>query len=303
MIAFVSYRNGKAHLWIMNSNGTDPINLTPDFGNFSALNSEWSPDGQQILFRVDSPEGRMSLWVVSIDNKNLQNLTADIENDVGNAHWSPNGKWIVFNIFESLYTSSIWLMNSDGKPRRKLLSGDQNYAPQWSPDGKSISYRSGYGDHAQLILWDIETDKTRTLLTNEILDYAWAPKSNLIIYLVPKSNEPIFQDVWLLQIDTLNKTKLTEKPLILNSEIAWSPNEEKIAFRSSCQSNVDIVILILKQKSFINPTSCKQDINGFASWFPDSEHMLLQSYRSGKASIWVMSSDGKEAVDLINRAN
>ena len=46
-IAFISDREGSADVWIMNANGSDPVNLTQ---GQHCTSPAWSPDGTKIAY-------------------------------------------------------------------------------------------------------------------------------------------------------------------------------------------------------------------------------------------------------------
>ena len=62
-----------ADIYLMNSDGSDPINLTADL-EIGAINPMWSPDGQQILFNSVEYDD----YVVNIDGTNLEASTHDL---------------------------------------------------------------------------------------------------------------------------------------------------------------------------------------------------------------------------------
>ena len=57
-------------------------------------------------------------------------------------NWSPNGRWIVFHTHES--GDDIWLMPADGSGEARMISedGSETGWPRWSPDGRSIAFKS-----------------------------------------------------------------------------------------------------------------------------------------------------------------
>lgn len=308
MVAFISDRDGNRDLWIMGADGSNPVNLTPDFDIPASL-PMWSPDGQQILFSAIANlltlDEEADIWLAPVTNQRLQNLTIDIDQWASEFMWSPNGKLILFSILEyvdDVDQGSIWVMNSDGSNRSELIPLGNHYLAAWSPDGKFISFTSWKRQQSELSSIEIETGKVRLLATGEISDYIWSPTKNIIVYETQASDNLIFYDLWLLQTDAAALFKLTDQPIPLVGELIWSPDGEHILLRSPRGENIDIGLFNLTQKSFTKITSCQQGSNAFASWFPDSKHILLQSDRSGKISIWVISVDGTEAINLIEQS-
>jgi TolB protein len=63
-IAFISDRSGNWDLWVMNSDGSQPAQLTFNGG----LDKEpyWSPDGRSIVY-VSERAGRWDVWLLDVE--------------------------------------------------------------------------------------------------------------------------------------------------------------------------------------------------------------------------------------------
>ena len=68
-IAFISDREGSPNIWVMNADGSDPVNLTK--GRY-CTSPAWSPDGMQIAY-IDF--GDDEIWLMDADGSHLVNLT------------------------------------------------------------------------------------------------------------------------------------------------------------------------------------------------------------------------------------
>lgn len=99
-------------------------------------NPVWSPDGKQIAF-ISDRSGREELWVAPAEGGDAKRLT-DQDNLKGVIRWSPDSKDILFT------TSDFKLMryNFAANQAQELLASKygQIGAPQWSPDGKWVTY-------------------------------------------------------------------------------------------------------------------------------------------------------------------
>src|SRR3954470_12492823 len=74
-IAYESYVDNNWEIFVMNADGSDPVNLTktPEQEHYPQI----SPDGSRICYTVDVGEGRdtvRSLWIMDTDGKNRKQL-------------------------------------------------------------------------------------------------------------------------------------------------------------------------------------------------------------------------------------
>ena len=105
-IAFISFRDehrfdGRmitpGEIYVMNADGTNPINLTQSPIRWDRSPS-WSPDGKQIVFgSAGFLKGvvQSDIWVIDADGGNRRNLTNDAPIDLA-PDWSPDGLRIAF---------------------------------------------------------------------------------------------------------------------------------------------------------------------------------------------------------------
>src|SRR3954468_21155205 len=71
-IVYESYVDNNWELFVMNADGSNPVNLTAT-PNVHEHYPQVSPDGTKICYSVDTGEGRdtvRSLWVMDTDGKN-----------------------------------------------------------------------------------------------------------------------------------------------------------------------------------------------------------------------------------------
>ena len=91
-IAWECYVDGNWEIFVMNADGSQPVNLTHT-PKVHEHYPQVSPDGTKICFTVDSGEGRAtvrSLWVMDIDGKNRR----QIADHAREPFWAPDGKTI-----------------------------------------------------------------------------------------------------------------------------------------------------------------------------------------------------------------
>jgi dipeptidyl aminopeptidase/acylaminoacyl peptidase len=162
-IAYESYVDGNWEIFVMNADGSHPVNLTktPD------LNEHYpqiSPDGTRICFVADKGEGRdavRSLYVMDINGKHRKKI-ADYARE---PFWSPDSKVIgyldqeypKFNVID-YYTKGMNffdLTTGAVTPHPNYTNLHHLYNPNFCANGKWIvsTVHAGMGyDHAILLI-------------------------------------------------------------------------------------------------------------------------------------------------------
>lgn len=91
----------------------------------------WSPDSERIAFMRNDEKNLGDIWVLSINNGTLTQITDDDTPEHGPT-WSPDGKTITY-----VKGSETWAVAADGgKPRKLIDSGGLGF---WSPDGQYLA--------------------------------------------------------------------------------------------------------------------------------------------------------------------
>jgi Tol biopolymer transport system component len=91
-IAFQSYRDGNAEIYVMDTDGSNPRNLSNHSAN--DWSPAWSPDGQQIAFDSNR-DGNIEIYVMDANGGNPRRLTNTSAFD-GYPAWLPDGTQITF---------------------------------------------------------------------------------------------------------------------------------------------------------------------------------------------------------------
>ena len=138
-------------IYVMNADGTNPINLTQSVERPESVSS-WSPDGKQIVFRSAKYFRwdnlfHSDIWVMDADGGNPRNLTNHHAQD-SSPDWSPDGMQIAFysdrnRDWEFDVQKKNWegyVMNADGTNLINLTNHPAaDGGPVWSPDGRQIA--------------------------------------------------------------------------------------------------------------------------------------------------------------------
>ena len=162
-IAFVHDTCGRGQIWVMDTFGSDPVNISNN--DFCDREPAWSPDGNKIAFRSDR-ESNWDIYVMEDDGSEQRRLI-DHPGPDRSPVWSPDGKRIAWESHRSRMPN-IWVCDTDGTNSRPLIAPDKPIRiqqvvqrrrqfhyynldspfpdntfyltnPKWSPDGKRIA--------------------------------------------------------------------------------------------------------------------------------------------------------------------
>ena len=137
-IVFTSNKNGEADLYQRLSNGAGNDELLYGSNNLKAA-TDWSSDGQFIVYEDRGPKTNHDLWVLprSGDQKPFAVVQTTFNEMKGRL--SPDGKWIAYQSNES-GTNQVTVQSFPPSGARWQVSTNGGYQPKWRRDGKELFY-------------------------------------------------------------------------------------------------------------------------------------------------------------------
>ena len=219
-IAFTSIRDGKPAIYIMNSDGTNPVKLA------NGSHPSWSPDGEKIVF-MSNRNGQRNIYVMDADGTKAVNLTPDLDFAYSPV-WSPDGEKIVFGT-----EGDIFVMDARGANRINLTQNPRavNMTPSWSPDGRKIAYSASPKPglwFAPFNIYLMNADGTHpVMLTKEwrwAYEYSpsWSSDGSRIAF---QRREPDgTYDIYAIKIDGSGAANLTRTPRVEDYSPSWRPS-------------------------------------------------------------------------------
>ncbi|NUQ12017.1 MAG: Ig-like domain-containing protein [Gemmatimonadaceae bacterium] len=161
---------GRSDIWVMNADGTNPVNLTADLHASGFRRAPaWSRDGTRIAFAQSEygPEGTTaSIWIMNADGSHKRRLTSTLTGFDSAPTWSPDGIHLAFSRYYGVHGDITIIDTNTGATSRLALEGLQVGA-SWSPDGSLIAFtQSGSGN-----IYTVRPDGTNLRLRT--VDPAW----------------------------------------------------------------------------------------------------------------------------------
>jgi Tol biopolymer transport system component/imidazolonepropionase-like amidohydrolase len=181
-ILFTSDRGGGDNIWMMNADGSEPVQITKEDYRLLA-NPSWHPSGKYFVarkhFTSERSMGAGEMWLYRVpdggDGVQLTKRKND-QQDVNEPVFSPDGKYLYWA--EDMSGGDSFQYNKDPNGtiyviRRLDLQTDETRnivqinggacRPQVSPDGKTLAFVRRVRERSVLSLYNLENNQIRHL--------------------------------------------------------------------------------------------------------------------------------------------
>ncbi|HVE58345.1 MAG TPA: hypothetical protein VNB22_16050 [Pyrinomonadaceae bacterium] len=239
-IAFETLRDGNFEIYVMNADGSNPVNLTNSAAD--DIDPAFSPDGSKIAF-ASSRDGNFEIYVMNADGTQQTRLTMTTASE-SEVAWSPDGKKIAFTSGRD-GNNEIYVMNADGtNPVNLTNNAAQDQEAAFSPDGTRIAFHSfRTGDGAEVFVMNANGTNPVNL-TNTIgndTEPVWHPSGNKIAFRGLRNGTI---DIYLMNTDGSDQLDITPNtPSSFESQPVFNHDGTKLAFRSNRDGNNEVYVM------------------------------------------------------------
>jgi hypothetical protein len=123
----------------------------------------WSPQGDRLAYFVRTEKDRSLILQNVLSRKIEVRLAMDTVDAPESPDFSPDGRLIAFSASRGV-VADIYTVNVDTREVVNLTNDDfADYAPTWSPDGKSIVYMKRVSGNEKLFRLDLASGKSSQL--------------------------------------------------------------------------------------------------------------------------------------------
>jgi len=291
-IAFESNRDGNPEIYVMNADGSNPVNLTqnPAYDSIPV----WSPDGTKIAF-ISDRDGNNEVYVMNTDGSNPINLSQNPGTDE-NPVWSPDGTKIAFFSNNRDGNDEIYVMNADGSNPVNLTQNPAiDVTPVWSPDGTKIAFVSKRDGNTEIYVMNANGTNPVNLTQNPGHDDSpiWSPDGAKITFISDRDGN---LEIYAMNANGSNPVNLSQNSGYDANPI-WSPNGKKIAFISFRDGNEEIYVMNADGSNPVRLTQNPGRQDRLPVWSSDGTKIVFTS-RLKFWDIYIMNVDGSNPVNL-----
>jgi Tol biopolymer transport system component len=226
-IAFTRRQDGRPGLWLLPSQGGEPLELLVD--QHSNDEPAWSEDSRRVVFTSIRPGPSKDLWEIEVSSRSLRRLTAGRADD-GEPTVAGDGRIAYVEGRENadLYICTV----ADGSHDKITAYSAGSYFPRFAPDRPRLVYVSSQSGDAELWMLDLTT-RTERQLTFDLRWSGppdWSPDGSRIVFVSNRDGAP---RLWLLDADVGAPHLLMDR-IVSYAEMLprWSPDGRTIVFFS-----------------------------------------------------------------------
>ena len=228
-LVFGELMEGNGEIFVMNSDGSNKINLTnhpADDGGPVV-----SPSGDKIVFYSDRNSYHNAIYIMNCDGSKVKKLSANLESPIFPV-FTPDGAAVVFRAFDGV--AGYYLADTSGSSLTYIPNtSTKDWEPKISLPGDKIAFHSQVGDWmTDIFIINIDgSERTRLTSNNWSRNPEFMPVTGgkiLYEYEIDGSNK----DLYLMNIDGSDNIQITNRPGI-EREAQFSPDGSKIVFQSN----------------------------------------------------------------------
>ena len=234
-IVYAAGASGRWDLWITDTNGTSPKQLTADTGN--NFSPSVSPDGHYIAF-VSDRTGSRHIWRIDIDGGNARQLTND------KAEWNPQFLPDSQGILYETTSGGFWKVPIDGGQPSLQVSVSTSAGMAISPDGKWVA--TSYWEPAarKTAIYPVEGNASQKIL-DILTNYTrWTPDGRALSSI----NEFNPSTIMSYGIDDGSKKQLIDVAPDTIFSFAWSRDGKQLALARGRVSKDVVLITTFKER-------------------------------------------------------
>jgi Tol biopolymer transport system component len=240
-IVFQSTRSGSYEIWVCDSDGTNPVQLT-SFKSSNTGTPRWSPNGRHIAFDSRA-ETHSDIYVMGAEGGSPRRLTTESSDDVVPS-WSRDGRWIYF-ASNRTGDGQVWKVPAEGGEAVQVTK-QGGFFPLESPDGKFVYYIKGFRGPG---IWRIAVDggkETPVLVDQPKLGYwgYWAAVNEGIYFVnLEEKQHPVIEFFSFATGRVRHIASMEKEVVQWTPGFAISPDFRWILYAQVDQSDSDIMLV------------------------------------------------------------
>ncbi len=295
-------------IWTMNPDGSNKL-LISDAAGVHVLHG-WSPNGQKILFGKRESSSVENLWTMNPDGSGKLQLTnAGAIDHI--ADWSKDGSRIAFGRCTPQFVCDVFTINAaDGSNPANLTPANPNDddGAKWTPDGRIVFGSQTTPDDYNVYIMNAD-GSSKQPLTSAVppLSYSPAqvsPAGGKVAMTYRGATASTFE-ISTVSLNGSGLVNLTNNS-VLDLFGAWSPDGQRIAFRSRRDAATDEIYVMNADGSAVVRLTFNSATDNVTDWlrpgaprrapfdFDSDGKTDISIFRPSDGSWWYLQSSDQQ---------
>jgi Tol biopolymer transport system component len=208
---------------------------------------------------------------------------------------------LLFRSTRDTENGELYVMNLDGTElTRVTFNGATEFVLNWSPDGRRVLY-DAFALNGGIFATN-DDGNWSVLLTENQFEFAnlyasWSPDGQKIAF-VRWTFATGVQDLYVMDADGGNETRITNTPNDDEFVPAWSPDGQQIAYDLTPAGENGFIYVINPDGTGPRQLTIHEANDTGPVWSPDGSEIAFTSARNGNQNIFVMNADGTNISQL-----
>ncbi len=259
-------------------------------------NASASPSGEKEpsqIVEIDLESGARRRLVPPVTRGQAAGTPGDDE-----VHLSPDGRWLAFRRRTASVVGDVFVEPASGGDARAIThdrTGITGLA--WSRDGQSLIV-SSQRQSGLVRLWRFPVNgRPPVCLTDAALSAAYPavnPRDRQIAF----ASRFFDTNIWRIDLEGNTPTQRLIASNLLDSCPRYSPDGERIVFRSNRTGSDEIWTADAAGRSRARLTTFGGPVTGSPRWSPDAQYLTFDSRPDGSADVFVIPAGGAQSRKL-----
>lgn len=236
-VAFDSARSGMWSIWIADTDGSNPVQISHEG---AAGYPRWSPDSQRVAFQMKDSNKSWGVYIADISDRVPHKLPGNVR-ETSDPEWSHDGNWIYFRGYEGI-GHQLYRCPIPGGDAVLLAASQDFVEPTESVDGKVLYFLSREAN-ATLMMLPLDrpgaTPQPVPAMPNVQYERQWALASDGI-YFVPQSAP---HTISFYDFSSRKTREVFKTDRDVNEGISISPDRRYILYSQLDENDSNIMLL------------------------------------------------------------
>ena len=229
-------------------------------------------------------------------------LTVDDQFEIkrmGSPVFSPDGRWVAYvvtttNLEKERSSTAIWMVSTQGgEPIPLTMTHESGSSPEWSPDGKYLSFTASRGEDAKTQVWALDRRggeaQQLTEVEQGVNGYEWSPDGSRLVLTV---RDP---DTTSASSDSGENRSRVREPWVIDR---LQFKRDRTGYLTDTR-RTHLYVFDVETKALTQITSGRWD-EGSPAWSPDGTKIAFASNRTddpdanSNSDIWVVAADNTD---------